>query len=40
MENPFEIINNRLEELENKIDKLIHKIDNPEDYTPTWLTTK
>ena len=43
MENPFELIEQRLVSIEDKLDILIQKIENPKDSTtlsPTWITTK
>jgi len=42
MENPFELIEQRLRVIEEKLDNLIQKIDNPKDsnLSPTWITSK
>ena len=43
MENPFELIEQRLATIEGKLDSLIQKIETPEDsskLSPTWITTK
>ena len=43
MENPFEILDQRLSQIENKLDLLISRIDDKKDTSmldPTWVTTK
>ena len=43
MENPFEILEQRLTTIEEKLDSLIQRIDNQNDSSvldPTWVTTK
>lgn len=41
MENPFELIEKRLEAIENKLDSLIRNNDLPSsDLSPTWITSK
>jgi excisionase family DNA binding protein len=43
MENPFEILEQRLSQIENKLDLLISRIDDKKDTSgldPTWVTTK
>lgn len=42
MENPFELIEQRLAAIEGKLDSLIKSIDNPKDsnLSPTWITSK
>ena len=40
MENPFEILEQRLLSIENKLDSLIERIENPHSSSPTWLTSK
>jgi excisionase family DNA binding protein len=40
MENPFEILENRLAGIENKLDGLIRAINSPSSALPTWMTTK
>ena len=42
MENPFELIEQRLAAIEGKLDSLINSIDNPKDFnlSPTWITSK
>lgn len=42
MENPFELIEQRLMAIEGKLDSLIQRIDNPKDsnLSPTWVTSK
>ena len=42
MENPFELIEQRLAIIEGKIDSLINSIDKPIDtnLSPTWITSK
>jgi hypothetical protein len=42
MENPFELIEQRLTEIEEKLDSLINSKENPRDsnLSPTWITSK
>ena len=43
MENPFELLDQKLTNIEGKLDILLECIDNPKDFsnlTPTWVTTK
>ncbi len=43
MENPFEILDQRLSSIEEKLDNLIQRIENQKDNSviaPTWVTTK
>jgi len=43
MENPFEILDQRLSSIEEKLDNLIQRIENQKDTSvldPTWVTTK
>lgn len=42
MENPFELIEQRLAAIEGKLESLISSIKNPEDskLSPTWMTSK
>ena len=42
MENPFELIEQRLSTIEKKLDSLINSIENPKDFnlSPTWITSK
>jgi len=43
MENPFEILDQRLSTIEDKLDRLITRIDDQKDSSvldPTWVTTK
>jgi hypothetical protein len=42
MENPFELIEQRLTAIEGKLDSLINSIENPKDsnLSPTWITSK
>jgi len=43
MENPFDIIEQRLTSIEGKLDSLIEKLDNPSDssnLSPTWINSK
>jgi len=40
MENPFELIENRLVVIEEKLEGLIQRIDNPSVSSPTWITSK
>ena len=43
MENPFDIIEQRLTSIEGKLDRLIGKLDNPSDslnLSPTWINSK
>jgi hypothetical protein len=42
MENPFELIEQRLASIEGKLDSLIQRIDNPKDsnLSPTWINSK
>ena len=43
MENPFEILEQRLSGIEDKLESLIQRIDNQKDSSvldPTWVTTK
>ncbi len=43
MENPFELLEQRLATIEEKLDSIIEKIDNPKDsskLSPTWITSR
>ncbi len=43
MENPFNLIEQKLDTIEEKLDSLIQSIDNPKDssnLSPTWITSK
>ena len=43
MENPFDILEQRLTAIEEKLDSIIDRIDNPNDssmLSPTWITSK
>lgn len=40
MENPFEELEKRLTSIENKLDSLIDRIENPQNSSPTWMTSK
>lgn len=42
MENPFELIEQRLATIEGKLDSLINSIDNPKgsNLSPAWITSK
>ena len=43
MENPFELLDQRLSSIEEKVESLIQRIDNQKDSSvldPTWVTTK
>jgi excisionase family DNA binding protein len=42
MENPFDIIEQRLSAIEGKLDSLINSIESPKDsyLSPTWITSK
>ena len=43
MENPFDLLDQRLLSIEEKLDRLIQRIDNKKDSSvldPTWVTTK
>src|SRR5664280_2490436 len=42
MENPFELIEQRLTAIEDKLDSLINSIENPKDsnLSPKWITSK
>ena len=43
MENPFEILDQRLSQIEDKLDRLMTRIDEKKDTSmldPTWVTTK
>jgi len=43
MENPFDLLEQRLSNIEEKLDSIIERIDNPKDFSklsPTWITSK
>ncbi|HEY5499069.1 MAG TPA: hypothetical protein VIK20_01660 [Bacteroidales bacterium] len=40
MENPFELIEKRLEIIEAKLDGLIRKFEDPSSASPTWIISK
>ena len=43
MENPFEILDQRLSSIEEKLDRLMARLDEQKDHSvldPTWVTTK
>jgi len=40
MENPFELIENRLSRIEEKLEGLIQRIDHPTGSSPTWITSR
>lgn len=43
MENPFDLLDQRLSSIEEKLDRLLHRIDTKKDSSnldPTWVTTR
>ena len=40
MENPFDVIENKLLNIENKLDNLVSRIENPTEFLPKWMTVK
>ncbi len=40
MNNPFEILEQKLSVIEQKLDDLIQKLDDPQSSSPTWITSK
>ncbi len=40
MENPFELLDQRISVIEDKLDRLIQRIEDPESVMPVWMTTR